>query len=722
MNLLTRNQGSSVRRTHRALLVFVAMLCGLVGMDSLSAQTAVSRYAYVTGANGISMYTVNIKTGQLRSNGSVYPGSALGTATVDPSGKFFYVGEANAISEYTINATTGVPTPVGSPYACPTGYIPQWITVDPLDRFVYVVNNDSGFGSISAYTLDSDTGALTPVAGSPFATGFGPASMVIDPTGKFAYVNNEDDAPGGDVSGYTIDAATGALTAMAGSPFLSRSGALSIALAPSGKFGYVGAGGGAQITAFSINPTTGVPTVVKGSPFMAAGNSYAIALNTSGKLLYTLGGGISAFIVNTATGKLKLVTGSPFPAGDNPFFATVDPGDTRLYVTNIFSNEVWTYKMASSGVLTVLSKVRTSPAPGPVALVTGSTAVTYTPKFLYAANNSSNNVSAYTIKSPTGKITQISSSPFPAGSGPRSITTDPFVKFAYCANQSGVSAYTINSTSGDLTPISGSPFASGTGPDSVAVDPSGRFAYVSNSGSPPSIYAYTINASTGALTYLASYSTGTYSDPLAVAIDPTGQFLYVANSSTNGTDGNVLAFAINASTGALTAIGSPLTSYVDYPNSVAVDPSGRFAYVANSLATTVSVYNINATTGALSPISGSPSFTTGPNPASVTVNPLGTYVYVPSVTGNYVNTYAIDASTGALTQLTDSPFESDQNPLFVAIDPSGKFAYAANNGSNDITAYKVNGTSGDLISVAGDFPGVAAGTGPISAVATATVQ
>jgi hypothetical protein len=51
---------------------------------------------------------------------------------------------------------------------------------------------------------------------------------------------------------------------MDGSPFLSKSGGFGVTVAPSGKFGYVGSGGGAQVTAFSINPTTGVPTAVAG--------------------------------------------------------------------------------------------------------------------------------------------------------------------------------------------------------------------------------------------------------------------------------------------------------------------------------------------------------------------------------------------------------------------------------------------------------------------------
>jgi DNA-binding beta-propeller fold protein YncE len=57
-------------------------------------------------------------------------------------------------------------------------------------------------GWISGYTIDSTTGALTAISGSPFPDGIGtsPYSLAVDPTGKFAYVANN----GGGVSGYTI--------------------------------------------------------------------------------------------------------------------------------------------------------------------------------------------------------------------------------------------------------------------------------------------------------------------------------------------------------------------------------------------------------------------------------------------------------------------------------------------------------------------------------------
>ena len=43
------------------------------------------------------------------------------------------------------------------------------IAVDPTGKFLYVVNG--GSSTVSAYTINASTGALTPVSGSPFDTG-----------------------------------------------------------------------------------------------------------------------------------------------------------------------------------------------------------------------------------------------------------------------------------------------------------------------------------------------------------------------------------------------------------------------------------------------------------------------------------------------------------------------------------------------------------------------
>jgi 6-phosphogluconolactonase len=184
---------------------------------------------------------------------------------------------------------------------------------------------------------------------------------------------------------------------------------------------------------------------------------------------------------------------------------------------------------------------------------------------------------------------------------------DPTPKFAYVANSSDntISAYTINNSTGALSAVAGSPFAAGESPGSVTVDPSGRFVFVANFTGGlygGAVSAYTINSSTGALREVAGSPLGDEIGSISVAVDPSGVFAYVANWS----ESNVSAYTINRSTGTLSAVaGSPFAAG-NGPISVTVDPLGRFAYVTNSADNTVSAYTINRSTGALRAVAGSP--------------------------------------------------------------------------------------------------------------------
>jgi 6-phosphogluconolactonase (cycloisomerase 2 family) len=74
-----------------------------------------------------------------------------------------------------------------------------------------------------------------------------------------------------------------------------------------------------------------------------------------------------------------------------------------------------------------------------------------------------------------------------------------------------------------------------------------------------------------------------------VAVDPAGKFAYVANYGSN----DVSMYTISATTGALTSIGTIAAE--SNPSSVAVHPSGKFAYVTNANSNSVSMYSIGST-------------------------------------------------------------------------------------------------------------------------------
>jgi 6-phosphogluconolactonase (cycloisomerase 2 family) len=165
---------------------------------------------------------------------------------------------------FTIESTTGALSPVpGSHFPMPGQTVlnsePLGIVVESTGHFAYAALNATN--QISAFSIVSGTGALTPVAGSPFPAGTTPLSVAT--AGNFLYANSAD----GTVWGYRIDSTTGALSPVAGSPFPFR--AAGLISDPLGTFLYGSSSAG--IAAFSINSTTGALTPLAGSPFPAGG-------------------------------------------------------------------------------------------------------------------------------------------------------------------------------------------------------------------------------------------------------------------------------------------------------------------------------------------------------------------------------------------------------------------------------------------------------------------
>ncbi len=312
-----------------------------------------------------------------------------------------------------------------------------------------------------------------------------------------------------------------------------------------------------------------------------------------------------------------------------------------------------------------------------------------------------------------------------AASGEVSVTTLKVPRFAYVANGTSntVSIYTVDGTTGALRHNG---YVAATIPISVTVDPSGKFAYVANYTASGTVSAYAINQTTGALAAVAGAGNGTTgtnasgviaagTDPCSVTVDPSGKFAYVANI---GSD-NVSVYTINQTTGALTA-GTAVAAGT-LPTGVTVDPSSKFAYVSNRASGNVSVYTINQSTGALAAVVGTGNGTTGTNasgviaagtaPSFVTVDPLGKFAYVANLNSNDVSAYTINQTTGALTAV-GTAVAAGTNPYSVTVDPSGKFAYVANYTSSTVSQYTISPSTGALVAMTPAT--VAAGTNPYS--------
>jgi len=126
------------------------------------------------------------------------------------------------------------------------------------------------------------------------------------------------------------------------------------------------------------------------------------------------------------------------------------------------------------------------------------------------------------------------------------------------------------------------------------------------------------------------------------------------------------------------------------PQSVAVAPSGQFAYVANLLSGDVSQYSIGAD-GSLSPLapatvdSGSDPFS---DPFSITVEPSGKFVYVANWGTHDVSQYSIGGD-GGLSPLTPATVAAGDAPVALTVEPSGQFAYVASENDNKVSQYRI---------------------------------
>jgi 6-phosphogluconolactonase len=268
-----------------------------------------------SGDNGqgeILAFPVTSSSGTLGASSSFAAPEYLYQMTADPSGKFLYASDFDmgAMRAYSIQGSTGALTEVsGSPFVPPqsTGNAgPFAITPDGKFLFycVYTPSGDIVTFSVASGTL-TPTGAIAHDDGQPF-------QMAVDPSGKFLYVTDHaDNMVNGQVSVFSIDG-TGALTEIAGSPFDFQSDnneePNGLAVHPSGKFVYLTlTNANSGIDGATVNAATGGLTLIPGSPFVprsTSGSGY-MAMNPSGTTLYVTGNGVAqAIAIDQSTGNL----------------------------------------------------------------------------------------------------------------------------------------------------------------------------------------------------------------------------------------------------------------------------------------------------------------------------------------------------------------------------------------------------------------------------------
>jgi 6-phosphogluconolactonase len=249
-------------------------------------------------------------------------------------------------------------------------------------------------------------------------------------------------------------------------------------------------------------------------------------------------------------------------------------------------------------------------------------------------------------------------------------------------------------------------------PAFFVIHPDGRHLYACNSNdfargfTGETISAFSIDPQTGRLTLINQQSSGG-ADPSYVTLDATNRYLLIANYK----GGSIAVIRLNpdGSLGERTATIQHHGSSIDpkrqtqpYAHSIRIDPTNRFALVADLGLDKLFVYRFNARDGSLQP--NDPPFATvtpGAGPRHLAFDPKGRYVYLINEMASTIVTFAWDSKKGALTQrqtLSTLPagFQGASQCAEILVHPNGKYLYGSNRGHDSLAVFAIDGRTGQL--------------------------
>jgi 6-phosphogluconolactonase len=384
---------------------------------------------------------------------------------------------------------------------------------DTID-YLFVTSNStaggcSGNGEIDSYHVDSQSGAISVVAGSPVCSqGANPVAEVASPNGQYLYVANHGS---NNIAEFAIG--TDGQLVFAKAYTTPGSGPVSLAINNAGTLlfvlDYYQAGfsdttpGPGALVVYPVNSdgSLGSPVASGGLSYTALqcfpggvavspNGSYAFVSNTNSVVVTTsppttatppatpagcpAQGTISGFLVSSS-GVLTSIPGSPFAAGTTPTGIAIDQTSRFLYTTDSVQNQLIVYQIEGGG--TLLPNIN-----GPFATGTFPVNLVVDPRdqYLYVSNYNSSTVSEFTISQINGAPSALASSSFSTGDpGPTCILVDPALGryvYASLSQFNAVAAAQLNPNTGVLTGVQNAPYSVTGTATCVAAVPHGNHA------------------------------------------------------------------------------------------------------------------------------------------------------------------------------------------------------------------------------------------------------
>ncbi|MDA8390627.1 MAG: beta-propeller fold lactonase family protein [Gammaproteobacteria bacterium] len=574
----------------------------------------------------------------------------------------------------------------------------------------------TGTHSLGVYMRDPWTGALLDRGYVP--TGPNPVAVAATPNGQYVYVANEGN---GTVSAFAWSPQQARLLPLTAGASSVSAGSQPVALAIVGSTLYAADAGSGAIAAFAIGSGGQLtPLAQTSSPTLTAlvaGTNTLFALNGSGVTVYsvTSGGGLRAVqtialsgVLGGASGpsgSLYVLTssglsgytaqgGTYVDASTVPLGAALAPA--AVSVTGGYATVVGA-QAGQTVILTLPVSGGQVSCPITAVSIPGSpSAVTGTPggHSVYVAEQSRDDLAAFTAPSSSpntlSALVRTRQAPAALASATTTVIANPALLYVDNQSSSTVATYAIASggSLGAATTASTGTAAAAQGPSALALAPDGQTLYTSDwaTASQGDVTAFSVGTG-GALTNEGSVAAGI--SPIGVAVDPSNRYLYVANScyvnstatqpGSNCAEGNIQGYGIGAG-GLLTSFGSEAALGDTYPMLLTIDPTGQYLYVSENAGQLIGAFGINADTGALTAIGSAPIGGEGSDPWTLVVGPSGRHLYAADNNSpGQVSIYRIDAGTGALTLTATLSVNAD--PLGLAMGPKGRRLYVATQGA-----------------------------------------
>ena len=289
---------------------------------------------------------------------------------------------------------------------------------------------------------------------------------------------------------------------------------------------------------------------------------------------------------------------------------------------------------------------------------------------------------------------------------PSFLAIHPRGRFLYACNEIGtfqgeasgaLSAFALDPATGDLIYLNQQP-SKGGAPCHLVVDRAGRNVLVANytggniaclpigrSGrlEPPSVVIQHQGRSVNPRRQEGPHAP-------SINLDAANRFAFAADL---GLD-QVLIYRYDSEKGSLTPNDPPFVSVApgSGPRHFAFHPTGRWAYVINELASTITAFRYHASEGRLDPIQTistlPPGFTGNTTTAEVQVHPSGRWVYGSNRGHDSIAIFRVDPDTGMLTAMGHQP-TGGRTPRNFAVDPTGQYLLAANQATDNVTVFRI---------------------------------